>query len=345
MSALRGLAAAVAATALAMILPLLPAAAVSTGGDGAFGLTPAPDSNGNAPPYFTMNLAAGHSATFTALLRNLAPATEKLKVSRVTGITAANGGSAFSRAFRRCSGTGCWVTGLPATVTLPAGEAEKLTFTVRVPHGTAAGQYLAGITAELAHRPRPTRVGSNGKANAQAVIIRQVTVGVAVTVGPRSALRTHLVISGVSGRAIEHTARLEIRLGNTGQTFTHGAGQASCAADARRHSFPVSAATLLPHGRAVIAVNAPGLPEGVTMPCVVRLRYGHGLTARWAGLVTVPAPPRERIVHTGPGAYSVVPDSGIPPWAIALIVLGVLILAALALLLLRMRRQLRTPSS
>jgi hypothetical protein len=98
----------------------------------------------------------------------------------------------------------------------------------------------------------------------------------------------------------------------------------------------------LPHDQAVIAVNAPGLPEGATMPCAVRLGYGNGLIVRWAGLVSVPAPPPERIVHTGPGAYSVVPDAGIPAWAVALLVVGVLVLAAMAaVLLLRLRRRRR----
>ena len=77
------------------------------------------------------------------------------------------------------------------------------------------------------------------------------------------------------------------------------------------------------------------------MRCAVPLHYGHGLTASWAGSVTVPAPARARVIHTGPGAYSVLPDNGIPPWAIVLMVLGVLVLAAMALLLLWLHRRSR----
>jgi hypothetical protein len=210
---------------------------------------------------------------------------------------------------------------------------------VRVPRGTDDGQYLAGITAELAKRPRPTKVGSNGKATARAVIIEQVTVAVAVTVGSPSRLTTRLRIGGVSGAAIGPTARLNIALDNTGQTFAHGAGKAICTSAGRRHSYAVVAATVLPHDHAVIAVNILGIPEGHTVPCTVGIRYGNGLTAGWAGMVTVPAPPRTRIYHTGPGAYSVVPEGGIPAWAIALSFLGLLVLAALAVLLLRTRRR------
>jgi hypothetical protein len=333
----RHMAVAVILAALTAVAPALPAAAARAGGNGTFGISPAPASDGRAAPYFSMTAAAGHSASGTAIISNEGQTTEKLKVSQSTGVTAANGGSAFSRSFQRCAGPGCWVTGLPASVTLPGSTGAKVPFTVRVPAGTAPGQYLAGITVQSAAKPRRVQVGSNGNARAQAVIIQQVTVGVAVTVG--HGLKTRFRIPGVSGAAIGTTARLSIRLDNTGQTFAHAAGLASCTASGRRHSYPVFAATILPRDRAAIAVNARGLPFGATMPCQVRLRYGQGLSVSWAGQVTIPAPPRTRIIHTGKGVYAVVPLAGIPPWAIALLVMGVLVLAVLAVLLFRMRKR------
>ena len=164
-------------------------------------------------------------------------------------------------------------------------------------------------------------------------------MGVAVTVGSLSQLTTRLRIPGVSGEAIGPTARLNIELANTGQTFAHGTGKASCTVAGKRRSYAVVASTVLPHDQAVIAVNAPGLPEGVTMPCAVRLGYGRGLVVSWAGLVTVPVPPRARIIHTGPGAYSVIPAGGIPSWTIALLVVGGLVLAVMTVLLIQMRRR------
>jgi len=339
---IRSLAAAVVVAALAVVTPALPAAAAPAGGNGQFGLTPVPDSTGRVAPYFTLTMAAGESVTDTALVSNEGKVAETLKLSRATGVTAGNGGSAFSEEFKKCSGTGCWVSGLAGEVTLPAGGVERLPFLVRVPAGTPKGQYLAGLTVEAAVPPASVKVGGNGKATARAIIISRVTVGVAVTVGVLSKLTTRMRIPGVSGQAIGPTARLNIGLANTGQTFAHGTGKASCTAAGRTRSFTVYASTILPHDQAVIAVNAPGLPEGVTMPCAVRLGYGNGnrLIATWSGLVTVPAPPRTRIIHTGPGAYSIVPvTAGIPIWAIALLVIGALLLAAMAVLLLRQRRR------
>jgi hypothetical protein len=341
----RRLATAVAAAALAAVIPAVPAvpaAAAGTGGSQTFGLTPMPGRPGQAAPYFTMTLAPGQPVTATALISNPGKTTDTLKISPSTGITAVNGGSAFSRAFQRCSGAGCWVTGLPGTVILPPDTEEALRFTVRVPAGTPPGQYLAGLTAGPAAMPQPVAAGPGGTAQAEAIIIERVTIGVAVTVGPLSRLTTRFRIPGVSGAAIGAIPRLNIRLDNTGQTFAHAAGTASCTADGKPHSFAVFAATVLPHDGAEIAVNAPGLPEGTTVPCRVRLRYGSGLTVSWAGLVALPAAVRARIVHTGPGAYSVVPvGSGFLPWLIALLTVTVLFLAALAIVLRRQRQRRR----
>ena len=333
------LAAAVVVAGLAAVTPALPAMAVGVPGSEAFSIAPAPDSAGQAPSYFSMTVAAGGVASGIAIIGNEGLATEKLDIGRVVGVPAANGGSAYAEPTQRCSGPGCWMTGLPGAVTLPAGTEERVQFTVHVPANAAPGQYLAGITVQTASKPRAVSLGSKGGSSLGAVIIKLATVGVAITVGPLSAMTTRLQIRSVSGVAIGGTLpRLEILLDNTGQTFAHGAGQASCVVSGKSLRFAVLANTVLPDGHAVIPVNAQGLPKGTPIRCTVRLGYGHGLADTWTGLVTVPALPRTRIVHTGPGDYAVIPAGGIPAWAFVLIGLSALALAAVVVLLLRLRR-------
>jgi hypothetical protein len=97
--------------------------------------------------------------------------------------------------------------------------------------------------------------------------------------------------------------------------------------------------TILPGDQAQIAVNAPSLQEGTTVPCIVRIHYGSGQTARWSGMVTLPKPAAARIAHTGPGTCAVIPQSsGIPGWAIALMAVSGLAIARVAVLLIRMHR-------
>jgi hypothetical protein len=305
---------------------------------GAFGIAPAPDSQGRASSYFQLAIAPGQSARATAVVSNLADKPETLVISHAMGVTASNSGSAYEPISRGCTGPSCWVTGLPQRVTLPARSSYELDFTVTVPAGTALGQYLSGISAKSAAQARAVKVGSNGKAGAQAVIVEAVTVGVAVTVGDLSAMTTRFSIPKVLGTLEYQTPRLNIELDNTGQTFTKGTGTMSCTQSGKRHSYGVTADTVLPGGQAVVAVNAPDLSTGTTVPCAIQLRYGKNQTVRWAGMVAIPALPSTHIVHTGIGTYSQVPQGGIPGWAIALIIIGALLLVGVGVLLYRQHR-------
>jgi len=332
-------AAAVGLVALLAGLPLLAAGAIGTGGAESFGLNPAPLPDGRSESYFNLAADRGQSVTATVILSDLGHRPEKLKLSRSLGVTAANGGIGYSVSSGPCSGPSCWLAGVGRTMTLAPGVRESVPFTVRVPAGTPHRQYLAGITAELASKPQATKVGQHGKATAKAIIIRQVTVGVAVTVGNLSQMRNRLEIPGVSGQAIGTMPRLNVALRDTGQTFSGGTGQASCTTAGKSHSFQVATNTILPGDQAQIAVNAPSLQEGTTVPCVVRIHYGNGQTVRWSGTVTLPKTTVAKIVHTGPGAYSVIPqNTGIPGWAIAVIVVGGVAIAGVAVLLIRAHR-------
>jgi hypothetical protein len=338
----RRLAAVTAVTALAALVTALPAVAIGAGGSGGFGLTPAPLSNGSVPPYFTMTLSDGQSATGTAIISNPGNTTQKLKISTSLGVTAANSGSAFSGAFGPCSRISCWVTVTPSQVTLAAGTEEALRVSVHVPAGVADGQYLAGLTAAPVSPPAPVKVGSNGKSSAQAIIIQEVNVGVAVTVGQLSRLTTRMQIPVVTGQDIGTTARLNIQLDNTGQTFARGTGTAACTSAGKQYAYKAYADTVLPGDSAAIAVNAPGLPEGATVPCTVHITYGPGLVASWTGTVALPSAPHTRTVHIGPGSYAVVPtSSSLPPWVIAAVVVGIAILLVIAFLLWRNSRNRR----
>jgi hypothetical protein len=293
-------------------------------------------------PYFNLSVQPGQSVRATALITNLGTKAERIKLSRSTGVTAVNGGITFAGAYQRCYGPGCWVSGLPGLITLPVHSQQGLRFAVHIPRGTPRGQYLAGITAELASKPHRVTVGSSHKASAQAIIVEQVTVGIAVTVGPVSALTSRLVIHGVTGSMEGEVPRLSILVANTGQTFTRGQGTVSWRTAAGPQSARAYVGTVLPGGHALIAVNAPKMPAGATTTIHVRIRYGKGLIAQWQGAVSIPARPHLRIVHTGNGQYSVVPVAGTPLWAVALIIVGLLAVCAfafLAWLVLRGRRR------
>lgn len=331
----RALAAGAAIVAAATMTGLAPGA-LAASAPGPFGLTPVPTAAGHSRPYFELAVAPGRSVKDVVVVTNGGTTAEKLQIGTGAGLTAQNSGTAFGGPSAQCTGAACWVTGLPATVTLPPRTGKALGFTVTVPAGTKPSQYLAGITAELAAKPTAAPVGKKGNASASVIVINQVTVGVAVTVGSRAQLKTALAISPVTAGWIGSTPRLYIPVRNPGQTFVKATGTVSCQPSGHgSRSYRVIMETVLPDGGAVLPVNAPGLTSG-TMPCTVRLNDGTGSTVVRSGNVTLAASVPVKLLHTGNGAYSAVPASnGIPPWAIALMVLGALIVAGLTVIVVR----------
>jgi hypothetical protein len=316
---------------------LAPARASTTPGAVSFGLSPEPTAAGQPRPYFKLTIAPGGSAQDVVIVTNLGTGTERLMVGTLGGLTAANSGSAFGSFSRTCAGVGCWVTGLPATVTLAPGTGRALGFRAAVPAGTPPGQYLAGITVVAATPPRPLRIKSHGHVSVSVIVIDQVTVGVAITVGRLDRLRTRLVVPALTAGSIGSLPRLYVQVRNTGQTFARASGTVSCRVGGRDRRFIVGIDTVLPGDEAVVPVNAPGLGSGA-LPCTVSLRDDAGHLVTWSGTVDAAAPPAVRTIHTGNGAYSTVPASSVPAWAIALMVLGALILAALVRVLMLHRR-------
>lgn len=217
---------------------------------------------------------------------------------------------------------------------------------MHVPPGTTPGQYLAGISVASAANSAPVQVGSNGSgAKAQAIIVETVTTGVAMTVGTLSGLTAKIAIPAVTGTEEGPTARLNISLHNTGQTFNSASGTAACSAAGKKHSYPVSGDTILPGGSASIAVNAPGLPETNGVQCSVLLRDAKGQQVTWAGTINFTSSGK-KLVRTGNNTYSLVPtSSGIPLWAW---ILGGLLAAGIlmgaAIIILRLRRPHTTAS-
>ncbi len=328
--------------AAAMILPAPGAGAVVVGGGATpFGASPAALPDGTGRAYFQLPIAAGQSATDSVVLTNKGAAAETLRLSPSTGVTQPTSGTSFAGYYRACTGTACWITGLPATETLAAGMSQTVPFTVSVPVGTADKQYLAGITVEPATAPSPIQVGGNGKASAHAIIVHQADVGVAVTVGDLSRMASRLTIPAVTAGAVQSIPRLYVQVRNTGQTFTKAAGVETCTQNGRQTTASVGSDTILPAEGASLVVNAVGLTFGSAAHCRVTLSYPGGTGASWTGTVMMPASaPPTTIIHTGPGTYASIPASGTPLWAVALIVLaGLIIVFLLALLLLRRRHR------
>jgi len=319
---------------------LLPAAASAALGDGSFSVSPQPKP-GQARAYFDLTLSAGETHRDAVVVANDSEQTLTLAIGASRGATAEGSGVAYLGAYAPCTGTACWIGGLPDTLTLAPKQHKTLPFTITVPAGAPLKQYLAGITVQPAKEPGPTTLGTQGGTSAQAIIIHQVNVGVSVTVGVLSQLSSQLTVLGITGSSVGTTPRLIVHEQNTGQTYTHAKGTATCTDDAHTFTFPVYSDTVLPGDNADLTTNAPGLPSGKSVHCTVQLAYERGQTSAHAEVVKIPSIKNVKNVYVAPGVYAQVPTQpGMPTWAYVLIGLGGAVLLALivvAVLLLRRR--------
>lgn len=331
-------------SALAATAPSSGAVGVGGQGSPAFGASPSQLPNGQQRGFFEMNLGPGQSASDTVVVTNQGTAPETLAISPSTGVTAPNSGDAYTGYFKPCFGTGCWVSGLPSSVTLGPGQSQTIPFTLTVPGGTAVKQYLAGITIQPAQTPQPQQVGGNGRASAQAIIIHQVNIGVAVTVGDLASMTTSITIPNVKVSMVGNTPRLNVGVQNTGQTFFQGPGSASCTGGGNQATLPFTVDTVLPGESATLPVNAPEFAPGTSITCSVSIGFGQGQSATWHGPIVIPSTTPTTIIKTGPNSYAAVPLSkGIPAWAYALFAVGGVILILLIVLLwIMVRRKRRT---
>ena len=310
-----------------------------------FGATPVPTKNGVSRAYFTFTLQPGGLARDKIVVSNSSARPVTLSISVSNGTTARGSGGAFATGRSRCEGAACWVHGLPTRVVLGSHKLRVIPFTVRVPTGTRLRQYLAGITVQPATPPAATTLHSRGGIGANAIVIHQVNVGVAFTVGSLAAMKSRMEIVKVAPVGLGDLARLLIYERNVGDTFLKATGQAICVAGKTRHAYPVSSDTVLPGDTTDLAVNTPGLPSGANLRCRVTLAYPGasglvGAPADWRGTVQLPKLKKPHVVQTGPGSYAEVPKSHVPRWAIALIAAGgALVLALIVVIVVLLRRR------
>ncbi len=339
---------AVACTALAAALAASVTsgvAAPATGPTfGSFGMTPATAASGQPRSYFNFSVRPGQTVRDSVVVTNLSHNYERLQMTVAKGVTATNSGSAYENVNGRCVGPSCWVSGLPPTIVLAPKEQRLVGFAVSVPSFVGRGQYLTGITVLAAKNPKAVQVGKRGHSSAQAIVIDEVTVGVALTIGDLSKLTTRLRIGQVSTQWIGTMPRLNIPVANTGQTFVRATGKIRCLSGARTHSYGVTMETVLPEGGAALPVNAPGLQVG-SFACQVRLRTDTGSLVRWSGRVSLASTVATRTYHPAKGVYVSLPEPTTPAWAIALMVLGGLIFFTLLLMLIRRRRGVRAAAA
>ena len=266
-------------------------AATSACSDCHFGARPGPGAPGPGS-YFAFSLAAGRSFNGQLEIQNQESKPQTLAISTALGQTATNSGSAYAVVAGPCQGPTCWLAGFPDRITIPANQSVLVPFTVHVPAGTSAGQYLAGLAvtpAAAAAAPTPTQAATKNAVGINVTVRYEVIVGVAVTVGDASSLHPALAIGGVTSNTDTPDVRANIALRNTGNTFLKAQGTLTIDLPSGATHYTVNSDTILPGQQAQFPVSLPSVSPG-SYHASLELTYAPGTApATWSGSVVVAA--------------------------------------------------------
>ena len=296
-----------------------------------------------ASSYFDLSASPGSTTTESMVVANPNPYACGVTLSPALGITVVNGGDTYAAIApgQPCSGAACWLAGLPQTVTVSANNRVLVPFSVQVPLAVASGQYLAGVVGEPSTGPEaPQASATSGQVGGVGASVEaRVAIGVAVTV--TGSLQPLMVISSVqleSAGLVSSTIAVTVH--NTGNTWVHPKGTVAVAVAGTDKSADVSSGTVLPGDTANLSTPESSVPGGLHH-VVVSLDYADGVApATWSGELRFPQPP---VVHVNGGTITVVTPSGLPKWAVALLIglVAVIVGLTVALLVVWRRRRRR----
>ncbi|MCH8065314.1 MAG: DUF916 domain-containing protein [Chloroflexi bacterium] len=336
-------------------------AQAQAGGAVSFGIRPtkAVEDRPETFSYFSHELAPGALLADEALVMNSGDVPVTLKLYAVDGITAQNGGTAFTHQGQESAGASRgvsrWLSLSVTEIGLEPAEDMLVPFTITVPPDASPGHHVAGLVLEEVANEEASP-GGEGKTQFGVKVVRRVGVAVVIDVpGPHVA---GLEITGAALRQQDDAgATFVVGVHNTGNILLQAEGSAvltDCTSE-ELASIPLKMDTVLPGDATTFQVTQRiRLADGCYLLNLL-LNY-EGETAVLEGVEfevkdgqpvvegEEEAPPPASIVEIVPGPG----EGGGPPigrYAVYGSPLLVLALAALAFLLRRRASRRITPGA
>ncbi len=215
-----------------------------------FGIRPAGPDGSPDGAYFSYVLEPGAVVEdqLVAINRGSEPVT--LKLYAADGVTAINGGTAFSNQDEEFSGTRSWLRTSVSELEVSPGQDVIVPFTVHVPSDAAPGDHVAGWVAEAP----PKSASSQGLG--AAVVER---VGMAVVVEIPGSAPAPLTLGEICLNQHSGSNYFQVPVGNEGSALTKASGTLILTDDAGSEVFsrPVELGTVLPADSTLLRIDAP----------------------------------------------------------------------------------------
>jgi hypothetical protein len=176
----------------------------------------------NERGYFVYTLSAGASHTGAVIVSNVGTAAGTVKLFTADGTTGTTTGTVYETD-KQPTRAGSWVTLSETSVTLAPGTNQRVAFTMHVPAGTPAGEWVGGIVAETSHQL--TGAKSKQKANVQ-IKIRDLTI-IAVEANVPGPIRTGFTIGKVTTGGQRGFQQVFVHVANIGNGLVKPTGRAT----------------------------------------------------------------------------------------------------------------------
>ena len=122
--------------------------------------------------YFVYTLAPGATHSGAVVVSNVGTAAGTVKLFTSDGTTGATSGTVYKTSSAP-TGTGTWIHLAQTSFPLAPGQHRTVPFTVSVPSGAKAGQWVAGVVAEASHRGTAKQAGKKTRVQ---ITIRDLTI-------------------------------------------------------------------------------------------------------------------------------------------------------------------------
>jgi hypothetical protein len=292
---------------------------------------------GGARPYFTFDKRSGTTAAGRVQVVSRSGRAQPVVLEVADVGTAVTGGLDYRQGPPRA--TARWLRLGQRRLTLRAGEAVSVPFTVRVPLGARPGDHVAGVVAsdptELARQRRAARRG--GQALRLAFRSR---LAIAVVVRVPGSRRPRLAFKGAAVDASPAGVRIVLRLRNSGNTLIKPTrGDVTVSQDGQPVlTTGVDLDTFAPASEVRFPIALPGTPTQGRYHVAGTLHPNGAPPVRIDTDVEFSQRQAQRVAReTGRRFHR----AGGPPWLVIALGLALLMAAGFATAYLHARRQLR----
>jgi LPXTG-motif cell wall-anchored protein len=233
--------------------------------------------------YFVYTTGAGTTKHGVVIVSNSGKAAGTVTLSTAAGSTGTTTGAIYLTN-RAAGGSAAWVRLSRTKIAIAPKTAVRVPFTVAVPAGTAAGQYVAGIVAAGNNQP----VGSSGGKTSVRIKIRNLAI-MAVQVNVPGPAVHRFAVGAVNVGGTRGYQQVLVRIANSGNVLEHPTGSVTIfdSAGKRVETVPYTMDTFLPR----TAIDYPvtlkkALPPG-DYTAAVTISYGGNKTTRAKPAFTV----------------------------------------------------------